>query len=222
MNPPISAEAPDAETPARQRLPAHVRINQILDAALEAFIAEGFASTRIDDIARLAGISKGGIYTHFKSKDELFEALLERSLTPLSAEEHAAPLDGPVTVNVLIERVIDRMYEHLANRRTVQTLRLLVADGTWLPQRVAKWRRAAIEPFLATIEKLMRIGVAQGTLREGVLTKAPWLLVAPGVYAAFWQLIEEEAFSDTLVEQRRLHIAMARELLQPVSEEKQG
>lgn len=133
MNPPLSVDAPVAATPVRQRLPADVRINQILDAALQAFAAEGFASTRIDDIAKLAGLSKGGIYTHFKSKDEIFEALLQRSLTPLSAEDHAAPPDGPVTVNLLIEKVIDRMYENLANRQTVLTLRLLFADGVRVP-----------------------------------------------------------------------------------------
>ncbi|AOJ05371.1 MULTISPECIES: TetR/AcrR family transcriptional regulator [Burkholderia] len=68
--------------PPRCRLPADVRINQILDAALAEFSASGFAGARIDDIAARAGMSKGGVYTHFGSKDEIFEALLERSLTP--------------------------------------------------------------------------------------------------------------------------------------------
>ncbi|KVD89620.1 TetR family transcriptional regulator [Burkholderia sp. ABCPW 14] len=68
--------------PPRCRLPADVRINQILDAALAEFSASGFAGARIDDIAARAGMSKGGVYTHFGSKDEIFAALLERSLMP--------------------------------------------------------------------------------------------------------------------------------------------
>ncbi|CAJ2870712.1 TetR family transcriptional regulator [Burkholderia pseudomallei] len=73
------------EAPARSprcRLPADIRINQILDAALAEFSASGFAGARIDDIAARAGMSKGGVYTHFGSKDEIFEALLARTLMP--------------------------------------------------------------------------------------------------------------------------------------------
>lgn len=68
--------------PPRCRLPADIRINQILDAALAEFSASGFAGARIDDIAARAGMSKGGVYTHFGSKDEIFEALLARTLMP--------------------------------------------------------------------------------------------------------------------------------------------
>ncbi|WP_369291335.1 TetR/AcrR family transcriptional regulator [Burkholderia pseudomallei] len=77
--------------PPRCRLPADIRINQILDAALAEFSASGFAGARIDDIAARAGMSKGGVYTHFGSKDEIFEALLARTLMPpLPAASSAA------------------------------------------------------------------------------------------------------------------------------------
>lgn len=49
---------------------------QILAAARACFIDNGYAHTRVDDIAREAGLSKGGVYFHFKSKREIFDALL--------------------------------------------------------------------------------------------------------------------------------------------------
>ena len=198
--------------PVRQRLPSSVRINQILDVALEAFATRGFASTSIDDIAGLAGMSKGGIYTHFKSKDDLFEALLERSLTPMVTESQLARIEEPVTADFLIERLIEPMYERLARRETILTIRLLFADGARVPERVTTWRQATIEPYVAMIEKLVRRGVDEGTLRDGVLTQAPWLLVAPSLYAMFWQMIQGETFTDMLAQQRRAHVAMLREL----------
>jgi len=201
-----------APIPVRQRLPSSVRINQILDVALEAFATRGFASTSIDDIAGLAGMSKGGIYTHFKSKDDLFEALLERSLTPMVTESQLARIEGPVTADFMVEQLIEPMYERLARRETILTIRLLFADGARVPERVAKWRQATIEPYLATVEKLVRRGVEQGSLRDGVLTQAPWLLVAPSLYTMFWQMIQGETFTDMLAQQRRAHIAMVREL----------
>jgi TetR/AcrR family acrAB operon transcriptional repressor len=53
---------------------------RILDAAAELFVHYGYDKTTVSDIARQAGVSKGAIYLHFKSKDELFEALLMREL----------------------------------------------------------------------------------------------------------------------------------------------
>lgn len=56
------------------------REERILDAAAELFVHYGYDKTTVSDIARQAGVSKGAIYLHFKSKDELFEALLLREL----------------------------------------------------------------------------------------------------------------------------------------------
>lgn len=57
------------------------REQRILDAAADLFIHYGYDKTTVDDIARAAGISKGAIYLHFKSKDDLFEGLLIREMT---------------------------------------------------------------------------------------------------------------------------------------------
>jgi AcrR family transcriptional regulator len=215
LNQDLSTGAPTGcAPPSRQRLPADVRIHQILDAALQAFASEGFAATRIDDIARQAGLSKGGIYTHFKSKDEIFEALLTRELTPKSLATRPPESCDPVTVDRLIEQIIDPMYEDLSDRQTIQTLRLLLTDGAHIPHRVAQWRHNVIDPHLAEMETLVRRGVADGTLRNSAAVQAPWLLIAPGVYAAMWKLVcEEDATPALLAEQRLAHIAMLRELL---------
>jgi len=59
---------PIAENSERER--------RILDAAADLIAHFGYDKTTVDDIARSAGVSKGAIYLHFKSKDELFEGLL--------------------------------------------------------------------------------------------------------------------------------------------------
>ena len=52
------------------------REQRILDAAADLIAHFGYDKTTVDDIARRAGVSKGAIYLHFKSKDDLFEGLL--------------------------------------------------------------------------------------------------------------------------------------------------
>ena len=54
------------------------REERILDAAAELFIHFGYDKTTVSDIASEAGISKAAIYLHFKSKDDLLEALILR------------------------------------------------------------------------------------------------------------------------------------------------
>ncbi len=56
------------------------RRNRILDAAAELFERFGYDKTTVSDIADGAGVSKGAIYLHFESKEELFEALLVQEI----------------------------------------------------------------------------------------------------------------------------------------------
>ena len=63
---------------ARQRLSSAERRDAILDVATEVFGRLGFEATRMDDVAKAAGIAKGLLYKHFSSKDALFQALIDR------------------------------------------------------------------------------------------------------------------------------------------------
>lgn len=54
------------------------RAEQILGAARTCFLRKGYFATKMDEIARESGLSKGGIYFHFSSKREIFRALVEQ------------------------------------------------------------------------------------------------------------------------------------------------
>jgi AcrR family transcriptional regulator len=53
----------------------------IMDKAQELFIQKGYQTTSMNDLVEYSGVSKGSIYYHFKSKEELFLKLYERSIT---------------------------------------------------------------------------------------------------------------------------------------------
>jgi|SRR5580704_6126587 AcrR family transcriptional regulator len=65
------------ETLGRQQLRTRETQARLLDAAEEIFVRDGFESAQLDEIAATAGRSKGAVYTHFKSKEDLFLALFE-------------------------------------------------------------------------------------------------------------------------------------------------
>ncbi len=51
---------------------------QLVSAARQLFATKGFAATSIDDIVGAAGVTRGALYHHFRSKEEVFEAVFKR------------------------------------------------------------------------------------------------------------------------------------------------
>lgn len=77
---------------------AEVRKNEILDAAERLFGTKGFDGTSTNDILRETGIARGTLYYHFKSKEDILDAMIDRMTGRLvqSAAEIAADRDVPV------------------------------------------------------------------------------------------------------------------------------
>ena len=64
--------------PRGTRLPRRARRNQLLGAAQEVFVAQGYHAAAMDDIAERAGVSKPVLYQHFPGKLDLYLALLDQ------------------------------------------------------------------------------------------------------------------------------------------------
>jgi AcrR family transcriptional regulator len=98
-------------TPARgQRLPRSARRKQLLGAAQEVFVAQGYHAAAMDDIAERAGVSKPVLYQHFPGKLELYLALLEEhaaSLTVRVREALASTTDNQKRVAASIAAYFD-------------------------------------------------------------------------------------------------------------------
>jgi AcrR family transcriptional regulator len=83
--------------PRSNRLPRHERRRQLLDAALEVFVSQGYHAAAMDEIADRAGVSKPVLYQHFPGKLELYLALLDESVDTLletvrdALRSHAEP-----------------------------------------------------------------------------------------------------------------------------------
>ena len=71
--------AADEARPRGGRLPRRERRAQLLDSALEVFVAQGYHAAAMDDIADRAGVSKPVLYQHFPGKLDLYLALLDES-----------------------------------------------------------------------------------------------------------------------------------------------
>jgi AcrR family transcriptional regulator len=161
------------------------RREAILAAALEEFSAQGFAATRMDDVAKRAGVAKGTIYLHFQDKEELFQDLVRTMLVPLvGALEAARPGDQPV--RVLIEAFIDLFVREVYGTRRRDMLRLVMTEGPRFPKLAEFYFHNVVERALAAMRGLIGRALERGELKNRALLDYPQLLVAPGIMAIIW------------------------------------
>lgn len=96
----------------------------IVEAATKSFSLFGYKATTMDQVARLANVGKGTIYTFFKNKEELFEEIISSLVKEMIAEADAAIQPGqPVTKNVH-----DALYRLLEFRSKHQLMIKLVQE----------------------------------------------------------------------------------------------
>ncbi|KUF35642.1 MULTISPECIES: TetR/AcrR family transcriptional regulator [Lysinibacillus] len=90
----------------REMKKAEERRNEILDAADELFTQKGFDGTSTSNILEKVGIARGTLYYHFKSKEDIMDALIERYTSTMLAKARAIAEDKSIAVNERILRVV--------------------------------------------------------------------------------------------------------------------
>ena len=114
---------------ARQR---EARNELILEAAYEVLLEKGYYEASIDEIAERVGISKGTVYLHFESKEQLMVALIEQQIIRFLALIDQV-MGEATTVRARLERILLYTYTGLQNDRQ---LLLMMADITGLARGV--------------------------------------------------------------------------------------
>ena len=121
---PKKDDAPDK----RRYLSSAARKEEILDAALVEFADRTYNAVSMERLAECAGLSKAGIYAHFKSKEEIFHALLERTTKQICDFQGWLP-DEDLTLPELVDVYLDRLYATFSSPATMSIYRLLLADS---------------------------------------------------------------------------------------------
>src|SRR5208282_2876327 len=118
-------------SPRRREQKLH-RQEEILAAAFEVFAAHGYEATRIDEVARQAGIAKGTIYLYFRNKERLFQAVV-RNLIPKRFDVLVKTLPGPPAEQ--LRALLSQMYTNVVRNEKVPLIfRMLVAESGRFPQ----------------------------------------------------------------------------------------
>ena len=174
----------------RGRKPKEGRPQEILAAAFKEFAANGYAASRVEDVAERGGIAKGTIYLYFKDKEGLFRAVVRSMIRPVFDQLIPYVENFAGSAEALLCELQARHYAHVVkNAKARAILRLLIAEGGKFPQLSDIFYREIIEPGVSALRQVLERGEASGEFRKTKVKDFPQILVAPGVLAVMWNLI---------------------------------
>ena len=202
---PALAKAQSPKPPSNRAERTAERRAAIIEAALDEFISRGFTATRIDDVARRAGVAKGTIYLHFKDKESMFEELIRTALVPLIDRLHAPPPIGG-SVRDAVEAFARTFIQEVASTRRGDIVRLIVAEGPRFPSIADFYYREVVSRGLAGMRALIELAVSRGEIQQKDLTRFPQILVAPAIIAVIWQSLFSRHAPLDATEMFRVHL----------------
>jgi AcrR family transcriptional regulator len=192
-------------TPSNRAERAAERRAAIVEAALDEFIARGFTATRLDDVAKRAGVAKGTIYLHFKDKESMFEELISTAIVPLIGRLVPPPsMNG--SVREALEGFAKAFIQEVATTRRGDIVRLVVAEGPRFPAIADFYYREVISRGLAAMRALIELAIARGEIKQPELVRFPQIVVAPAIIAVIWKSLFERHSPLDALEMLRVHL----------------
>src|SRR5258707_13174381 len=93
----------------RWRRRKDARQGEIVAASIDCFAERGFAATRLEDVARRAGVTKGTLYLYFPNKEELFKAVVRQAVVANIVGGEAMVAHSSEPAPVVLEQLIARL-----------------------------------------------------------------------------------------------------------------
>ena len=173
--------------PANDPQSRAARRGAILAAALDRFARQGYGDTRLEDVARAAGVAKGTLYLYFPNKQALFEGLVTSAISPALADAAALLPHFTGTTRALLDLLVDLLVTRILDRPERAILLLMITEGARFPDLAAFHHREVVAPGLDLLRAVLARGQARGEVRSDAAQRFPQMMFASAVTALVWQ-----------------------------------
>jgi AcrR family transcriptional regulator len=177
----------EAKEPCRWRRRKEARPEEIIDAALALFVEKGFSATRLDDVAKRAGISKGTLYLYFDSKEAIFRAVVETLIGPQlkQIEKLADEFEG--SNQALLHVLIHGWWRNVGETNLSAIPKLIISESGNFPELAEYFVKHVVKRNRKVIVRVLERGMAAGEFKKCDPKLAAHLLFAPMVQTAIWK-----------------------------------
>ncbi|MBV8465963.1 MAG: TetR/AcrR family transcriptional regulator [Burkholderiales bacterium] len=159
---------------------------EIIEAALTLFIDRGFAATRLDDVAKQAGVTKGTVYLYFANKEDLFKAVIRETLVPEleMAESMIGEHKGPWAD--LLREMLLAWANRLMNSQTGGITKLMIAEASNFPELAQFYVNEIVVRSRRIFADIIERGIAAGEFRPVDVMMATRAVTAPLLMVKVW------------------------------------
>lgn len=176
---------------------------EIAEAALAAFAEKGYAATRVEEVAKRAGVSKGLLYLYFRTKEELFKAVIKSFVAPRIDALGAGIDETELSAEEFLRGPFLEFARGIPKSPARVMVRLIVAEGPKHPDLIEYYWDHVVSHGVAALGKIVARGVANGEFRDSALDEFPQLLVTPVLFSCIWTSVfaeQQQLDTDRLIE----------------------
>ena len=180
--PPRSAPAGRRGKPRWKRR-KDARPEEIVTAALEQFVERGFAATRLEDVARRAGVTKGTLYLYFKNKDALFKAVVRQTIVPIIAQGESTAQSFTGSARELLEQLVREYWRLVFETSLAGIPKLMMAEAANFPQLARFYYEEVVTRGHRLLGGVIERGIKDGEFRPVDVPAATKLALSPLMHA---------------------------------------
>jgi TetR/AcrR family transcriptional regulator len=163
------------------------RPGELLDAALDLFVAKGFAATRAEEVAAKAGVSKGTLFLYFKSKEELFEAVVRENMGNQISEGMAQIDSFQGSTTDMLKFAMFAWWERVGNTKASGISKLVMSEASNFPALANFYHETVVKPGRQLIRAILQRGVDRGEFRTLNMDYAVYSVIAPLMFLTMWK-----------------------------------
>ena len=167
--------------PPRQRL-KDIRPQQLLDAALSLFVEKGFAATRSEEVATLAGVSKGTLYLYYPSKEELFKAVVRQNMSQLISEGGAIAAGFEGRTSDLLTMLFDIWWDRVADSQAGGLHKIVLSEVRNFPELAQFYTDEVILPAHRLVQGVIQRGIDRSEFRSVDTAAVAHAVFAPMIF----------------------------------------
>lgn len=163
------------------------RPQELLAAALDLFVERGYAATRLDDVAAIAGVSKGTLYLYFTNKEDLFKAVVRENVLPVIGEAEQAIVQHEGSSTELLREIILGWWERIGDTKLSGISKLIMAESGNFPDVAKFYHDEVISRSNAIVAGVLERGIARGEFRPIDVQQATNIIAAPVLMLMMWK-----------------------------------
>ena len=167
----------------RWRRRKDARPEELITAALDVFAERGFAATKLEDVARRAGVTKGTIYLYFENKEALFKAVVRETIVPVIAKGEAVAQAFKGSARDLFEKLIREYWRLVGETNVAGVPKLMMAEAGNFPELARFYYEEVVTRGHRLMASVLERGIKAGEFRPVNLVIAAKLAMSPLMHA---------------------------------------